>query len=200
MKKLILKSLAACAAVCCLGACNPLEKESAINQFDALNAMLNASYSQIVITVTDSFDEHTALNSKYIIQYSEDCITVNYTVEKFSALTLDEPLTDMKTTFIGEAVIKDGVMTIVNGDDIHLTAADIVKTGLTFKEEYFENTQLSGIYLKADVKNPSAFLGSQLSCTDMKVDATFLEVFYDILITYVSDNGNKVEYKYIFTI
>ena len=64
---------------------------------------------------------------------------------------------------------------------------------MTFKGEYFANAELTGVYLKADVTDPDGFTGSSLNCADMKVYATFLEMFYEIEITYVGETGNAVE-------
>lgn len=196
MKKRILTLVAVATAACCLSACTD---GSAADEYAKLNEMLNANYSQVVLTVTDAFDEDTSLKSEYVIKYSESSVTVNYTVEKFAESSLDNPSTDLKLTLIGEAVINDGVVVPVSGDDINLTP-DIARTGFTFKGEYFENAELAGIYFTADVKNASAFLGSQLTCTGMKVEATFLEVFYDINVTYTSASGSRVEFNYVFTI
>ena len=193
MKKPIIMLAAVCAAACCLSACT--------NEYDALNAMLDADYSQIVITVTDAFDENTRLQSEYVINFSESETTVNYTVEKFVAIgdSLDALLTDTKTVLTGEAVIQGGVIVSVNGDETDLPAL-VTKRGLNFKKRYFQNAQLTGVYLEADVKNASGFLGSDLSYTNMKVRATFFNVFENIRITYTSESGNEVEYNYVFTI
>lgn len=193
MKKTFFMLAVVCAAVCCLSACT--------NEYDALNAMLNADYSKIVITVTDTFDENTRLQSEYIMCFSENETTVNYTVEKFAIIgdSFDNLITDVKTVLTGEAVIRDGVIVSVNGDDVNLPAL-VTKRGLNFKKRYFENVQLTGLYLEADVKNASGFLGIGLTCSNMKVQATFLKVFDNICITYTSESGNQVEYKYVFTL
>ncbi|MDE6676734.1 MAG: hypothetical protein K2K12_03355, partial [Clostridia bacterium] len=65
---------------------------------------------------------------------------------------------------------------------------------------YYKNVDLTAMFLKADNKNPSGFMGSELSCTEMKVYATFLEIFYKIEITYRAETGNYVEYLYVFSL
>lgn len=196
MKKHIFMLAAVGVAACCLGACTT---EPAVNEYDVLNDMLNKSYSQIVLTVTDTFDENTWLTSEYIMEYSDSGVTVNYSVEKFDKIdaSLDGPLENVKTILTGEVVIENGIV-ISDNDDVNITA-DIAEIGLNFNGDYFDNAQLEDMSLKADVKNVSAFLGSQLTCTDMKVQATFLMVFYNIKITYTSESGSKVEYNYAFT-
>ena len=198
MKKRLLTIAAIGVAVCCLGACKPASSGTAADEYDDLNAMLNADYSQIVLTVTNTYDEDTSLKSEYTITYSETQITVEYSVERFVDISLDNPSKEIKTTLSGVAVIINDDISF-NGDEVDITA-EIAKPGLTFKKDYFKNAQLTGNYLIADVKNASAFLGSQLNCSDMKVNAIFLDMFYEIQISYISESGNKVEIEYLFNI
>ena len=193
MKKLILTIAAAgCAAACCLGACSCKKGGS---RYDNLNKMLSADYSQICLTVTNTIDEDTSLKSEYKMIYFASEIKVEYTVERFSSLSLGDPSTDLKTVLTGTAVIKDGE--ISGGEEVGLTAS-IAYPKFSFNGSYFNNADLTDSTLKADVSNPSAFLGVAVSCTDMKVSAQFSNVFYNIEVSYTKD-GKKVENKYVFT-
>ncbi len=194
MKKIIFILAAVCAAVCCLGACTKSESDC----YDSLDKMMKMSYSQIDVSVTDTFDENTSLTSEYNVSYSEKNITVIYVVEKFSALELDSPLPGFKTTIRGEAVIENGVIVSVNGDKVDIPMS-VTKPGFTFKKKYFTDAKLTDAYFIADVKEPNRFFDTNIPCSNMKVKATFLEVFHDIRITYTSDSGSEVEYKYMFT-
>lgn len=196
MKKsvLMITAAAACVAACGFGACSC--KKSGNSGYDKLNDMLNANYSQIALTVTDTFDDESTLISEYIIKYSESEITVEYTVERFSSLSLDGTSDSFKTVLTGTAVIKDGSVT--GGEEVGITAS-IANPKLNFKSSYFGQAYLTDTSLLAEVKEPSAFLGIAVSsCTDMKVNAKFSDVFSDIKVIY-TQNGNKVEYKYVFT-
>ncbi len=194
MKKMIFVLAAVCAAVCCLGACGKSESDS----YDSLDEMMKMSYSQIDVSVTNTFDENTSLKSEYKVSYSGNSITVTYEVEKFSAFELDGPLPGFKTTMKGEAVIENGTIVSVNGDEVDLPAT-VMKPGFTFKKKYFADATLTDAYFIADVKEPNRFFDTNIPCSNMKVKATFLEVFHDIRITYTSERGSEVEYKYLFT-
>lgn len=194
MKKQIYVLATLLAATCGLAACG-----SKSSEYAALNEMLDVGYSKIEITVTETFEENLSLESKYTIEYSDSQITVGYTVEKFAELSINKPLADIKTTLKGEAVIQGGEIVSVEGDDINLSA-DIAKTGFAFKKKYFKNAELKSMYLKADVKNVSGFMGTKLTCTNMKVDAFFMDAFDYINIMYTSAGGNAVEYRYNFTL
>lgn len=193
MKKQIFTIAAVCAAACSFCACRPAK-----NEYDTLNDMLHESYSQIELTVTMQFDEYDSLTSEYTFKYSGNRVTVNYAIERYNTFDLDGPMEELKTTMRGEAVIEDGVIVSINGDETDLSTLSTTP-GLTFKEQYFANAELTGVYFLADVEKPIDFFGANVSCSNMKVKATFGEVFHDIRITYTSTSGNAVEYKYLFT-
>lgn len=193
IKKLIPVMMALCVATAVFSGCGKHRSK----EYNELNAKLEFNYSQIVLRVTNTFDEESILTSEYTMKFSDDGMTVNYSVERFSELSIDSAA-PAKTKLVGEAMIADGKVTYVQGEEVNLDALT-VGTGINFKESYFKNAELTGMYLKADVKNPSGFMGSELTCTDMKVYATFLEIFYDIEIEYQAQNGNHVRYLYLFS-
>lgn len=196
MKKQYLALAAVGVAVCCLGACKSKKNN---DEYTKLNTMLNASYSQISITVTDTFDEGTSLKSIYLVTYSGDAATVDYSVEQFVDISLDNPVfSNVKKTLTGKATIKYDTVGI-EGDSVDVDFYSIAHPKLTFKKDYFVDVQLSNVYLIADVEDPSAFLGSEIDCTNMTVTALFNEVFENIQVNYTSEGGNEVNYTYIFT-
>ena len=196
MKRHIFIICVLCALACALTGCKPVKKP-VYDEYAGLNTKLGASYSQISITVNNTFtDEDITLESKYTVKYSQSEITVDYKVERFASVSLENPTDEVKTVYEGTAVIVGGI--ISGGSEVGLTA-DISKLSLNFKEEYFNNAVLTGIFFKADVKNASAFLGADVSCTDMTVSAEYVEVFSVIEINY-TESGNKIQYLYEFTI
>lgn len=201
MKKRILILAAMCAAACGLAACENTDNSGASNEYASFNEMLKADYSQITLTVTNTFEDNSSLSSEYKIKYFADGVIVEYSVEKFTVIdpSLDNPSTELKTTLTGEVQIVDGEISVTEGAEIEITA-DIARIGFDFREEYFENTVLSNVLFQANVKDPSAFFGTQLDCTDMKVVVNFGEFLDNIRISYKSADNSKVEYKYIFTI
>ena len=197
MKKGLLTIASICVAACCLGGCSTPDKNP-VDEYDFLNKMLDLNYSQLEITVTETIDESTSLNSEYLITYSESVIKVEYSVEKFVEISLDDPATESKTTLTGTAIIVDGFLSVI-GSDVGITK-DIAKVSLNFKKKYFENDLLNSSDFEADVKDVKGFLGSKITCSDMKVTANFSGAFSQIDITYISNLGNAVEYKYNFKI
>lgn len=199
MKKRLLTIAAIGVAVCCLGACKPASSGTAADEYDGLNAMLNADYSQIVLTVTNTYDEDTSLQSKYTINYYDDYILVKYTVEQFTEISIDSPSTEMKSIIDGEAIIMGELVTVLFGDDAGITD-DIAKLTLSFDESYFKNIYLTNDYIEADVKDESGFLGHNINCTNMSMRASFNNVFNRMEITYTSATDSVVEYIFEFKI
>ena len=194
IKKSIPVILASCAAVAVLGGCSTDEG----SKYDELNAKLDLNYSQIVLTVTNAYDDETVLTSEYTMKFIEDIVKINYSVERFAEASLDSAITE-KTTIVGEAVVMGSNVFYVEGEEVSLDALTD-GTGLNFKKEYFANADLTDGSLKADVTNPGGFMGSSFTCSDMKVNATFSEAFNEIKITYRSQSGHQVEYLYAFTV
>lgn len=191
MKKLIPVITAVC-AVAAFGGC----KTRHTKEYEELNAKLDLSYSRIVLTVTESFEEDLTLVSEYAMSFTDEGMTVDYSVERFAQASLDSEASE-KTTLAGEAKIAGGKVSYVSGDEVTLDSL-VTGSGLSFKEEYFKNADLTGVYLKADVKNASAFLGTQIQCSDMKVFATFLDYFMKIQVSFKAEDGSLVEYRYDF--
>lgn len=196
VKKIILTIMAVLMCIMCFTACD--EETPAFNEYENLNKMLKLDYSKITLTVTDRFDEETSLTSKYVMSYSGKNVTVDYTVERFNQISLDTPNTGVKSTVTGQAVIENGSV-VSNSGNVIITPA-VENIDLNFKEEYFENAELTGLYLRADVNDASSFMKNSISCEDMKVYAEFLDAFYQIKVTYTNEKGNSVEYNYEFTL
>lgn len=196
MKKIIkgFAVAAIAASVCMLAACGVRAK----NQYDALNERLAAHYSEIVLTVTDTFDEDTSLTSVYTFSYpSAENVVIHYTVESFGEISLDGGTE--KVTRTGTALITDGALILTTGDDIGIPES-FAKKGLTFRAEYFGNAQLNETAFSADVTNVSAFLGCELACSDMKVSASFADAFESLTVTFTAADGSAVEFCYEFTL
>lgn len=202
MKKLILALSVFCAALFTFTAC-------AGPNLDHLNDMLDLDYSKIVLTVKDiffedlslsDFDEEVSLTSVYEITYSGDVANVHYAVERFAQIdgTLADESLATPEKLEGEAMIKDGLVITKPDDDVWIPIQ--IAGGLNFNNRYFDNIDLGDMYFKADVKNPSAFMGTEIYGTDMKVYAGFIDSFINMLITYRAQSGNNIEILYEFTL
>lgn len=196
MKKTLSIIAAVCAAACCLAAC---DNGSQPQGYEKLNEMLQADYSEVVITVTDAVDSDLTLTSEYTVVYGGEDIMVVYTVEKLASLSLDAPAADAVVTLSGSAVIRGGQIVSSEGDDVGISAA-IAERGMQFEEEYFENAQFTDGTFNADVISPNAFFGTVLGGVDVTVSALFSQVFDFISVEFVSAEGHSMEIRYTFTV
>ena len=198
MKKsiLMISAAAACAVACGFGACSCKNENSGNAEYDKLNGMLGARYSEINLTVTSTYDENTSLKSEYIITYSDNAITVEYSVERFSSLSIDNSPTGYKYVLSGEASIENGVVT--GGEEVGITES-FANPKFNFNKANFENAAFDSVSFAADVKNSTAFWGLAVSCTDMKVYAVWInDAFSSIKIDYTQNNA-EVVYRYVFS-
>ena len=196
MKKTLSIIAAVCAAACCFTACDNRSKPE---RYEKLNQMLQADYSEVVITVTDAVDSELTLTSEYTVVYGGEDIMVVYTVEKLAPLSLDAPVDDPVVTLSGTAVIRRGEIVSSEGDDVGLSAA-IAERGMEFEEEYFENAQFMDGMFNADVIAPNAFFGAVLGGTDVTVNAMYSEAFQFISVEFVTAAGHSMEIRYTFTV
>lgn len=189
MKKTIIFTLAALAAATCLSACGN-SRGAQKTEYDLLNARLNANYSELNVKI-----ENGQLVSEYKYSYSNDEVKVNYSVQRFAAISLENPSNESITTFTGEGSYKNGAI-VSNDDNLPATLAE---KEFSFSEAYFENVEIKSLYFKADVKDANAFMGFEIECENMKVYATFKgDVMYEVKISYDAKNGNSVVYTYSF--
>lgn len=163
--------------------------------YETLNKMMQAEYTKIEVSVTDTFGEGVTLSSVYTVSFADDAVTVEYQVERFAEISLDDLPGDPIETLTGKVTVKDGEVTLVEGDDIGLTVSGKL---FDFKETYFGNTELTDTSLKADVKDPKNFMGVE-NCTDMKVEAAFAGSFTKITVAYTAAAGDSVKIEYNFT-
>lgn len=200
IKKILLIVMAVLLLLTCFTACDDGEQQKpANNEYEFLDKMLELNYSKITLTITNKFDEETSLVSQYVMSYSGETVTVDYTIERFNQISLDKPNTEVKYTITGQTLIKDGVSATVDDGNVVITP-EIAEVNFSFKEEYFENAELTSLYLKANVKDANSFMQKSLTCNDMKVYAEFLDAFYQIKVNYTNENGTQVEYNYEFTL
>lgn len=187
---------ALCAAALFFGGCNVTDGDG----YQRLNDMLNAPYTSMTLTVTDSFGDDS-LQCVYKVLYIGDVCRVQYSVERFNGIdaALQGAQTELKTTLSGEAIVMNGMVIPEEGDEVNLSA-DVVRPGLEFKEEYFANQKFGQNSFSADVTQAGSFFGADVQYRDMRVEANFEEEFSQIVITYTSEGGGSVQYKYVFDI
>lgn len=164
--------------------------------YNSLTQKLSSDYSGWTLTVTTKKDDVT-LSDIFSVKNSDAQTEIEYTLETLSELSFDSD-SEFITKKSGTAVIKDGKIETVNGDEVAIEIENIATLGLSFKAEYFGNAKFSDTSFSASVKNPSGFIGKSLTCTDMTVYASFADKFTKINIIYTAENGAKIVCDYSF--
>lgn len=202
MRKFIITAFAACSACVVaagLSGCKSCGDDESVSAYDKIQNILAKNYSQIVLTVTDTFDEETSLASTYTLNYGENDVTVEYSVEQFTSLSLDAANPQFKTVKTGSVVIKDGVVVKQSGDSTVFSYDLVSAGGLNFKEEYFSSVIINDVSFKADIINPSGFFGTTVACSNAKINSIYADFMAEMVVTYTSASGHSVEYEYKFT-
>ena len=164
--------------------------------YNSLTQKLSSDYSGWTLTVTTKKDDVT-LSDIFSVKNSDAQTEIEYTLETLSDLSFDGD-SEFITKKSGTAVIKDGKVETIDGDEVAMEIENIATLGLSFKAEYFSNATFSDTSFSASVKNPSGFIGKSLTCADMTVYASFADKFTKINIIYTADNGAKNVYDYSF--
>ena len=164
--------------------------------YDKLTSMLDSAYSGWTLTVSTTKGDVT-LENKFVVTKETEQTKIDYTVEKLNELSMDSD-SEFKTRYVGTATIVDGKITSINGDEVSVELEKLDKVGLTFKTDYFQNAKMTANAISADVKDPSGFLGVDVTCSDMKLVASFGEKFDYIRISYKTEDGSTVVYNYDF--
>ena len=163
--------------------------------YDELNGLLNKEYKRASMTVTETAPGIGVISGTYEIEGTDE-ITVTYTFELFSVIDPTAPIPDkIKQEYSGSMVVKDGKITAQNGEPCNVTVETIGAKNLVFNGEYFENVSVGGGLFSARVKNPGGFMGIS-GATDMTVSVVYDDVSHSISISYVTQNGNKIEISY----
>lgn len=198
MKKHIIAFAAALVSAICLVGCDKGGEQPVKSPYDSLNDMIAQAYSRIDLTVETTRDDLT-LTSTYAIVYTKEGATVTYSVERLAEISLGDVPGSPVVTLTGKAAVIGGKVTVIEGEDVGLPAT-IAENGLTFKAGYFKNASITDTSLQAEVADPKGFFGTAVSCSDMKVEASFADAFSEISVTYTTADEGNVEYLYKFTV
>lgn len=179
--------------------CKKNKKE---NIYQKLNRLTEEASSSFTLYVSTTQSGET-LTSKFTVRNNGASSTVDYEHEVFSSFeeeggvpVIPEGYTVKKT---GTVTLENGNLLTLNGDPIDVDFSSISTLGIRFDAGCLSNVVERDVAMYADVTNVPAFLGTALSCRDMSVIAEYsTEQLSTISISYVSENGAQVTYRYSF--
>ena len=164
--------------------------------YDQLNKFAAKQYSMIQLEVFTTADGKT-LKSSYSI--SENLI--RYSVESINGMSLDSQDEFIKTQK-GEALISNGNITKLNGDNVTLPEYATLTGKFTFLDKNFDNVKFEDGSFSADVLNPASFISLQgASAANIKNATVSIKFnakgFESMRITY-TEGGVLVVMSYTF--
>lgn len=194
MKKIISVLTVLCLLVLVFCACDGLGNDQSVS---VLNDKLSEYYSGWTVKVTTVKNDVSLANEFAVTRLGEG-YSVDYTVEKLNELSIEAP-TEFKTTLKGTATVKDGKVTLAEGDAIDIDLSETTKIGLKFDNSYFTDISFTTTMFKANVASPKDFFGSDINCSTMTVTASFNETTFSyIIVSYTANDGAKVNCRYDF--
>lgn len=192
MKKYLVIVLAVVALVT-LSACQLAPQGS-----QDVGKLFDKQYNGAVVTVTVGSGDD-ALQSTFNVTYQSTQTQVNYTFQQFATIGQDGAMpSQMIQTFTGSAVIEDGVVTTLNGEQSPFALQNIAQVRWNFDANNVTNVEQTVTSYKATVKNVAGFLGnSQVVATNMTVSIYYVaNYFTNAQLNYVDANGKAVSVVY----
>lgn len=163
--------------------------------FDTITSMLALDdyfYASMTVTENTSLGK---LNSSYELSGREKT-DVSFTFEAFVPFDPNSPPpTELKVTYRGSMVIRDGEIVNQSGDVLNVSVEEIRAGNLSFKAEYFTDVNEIDGLVSATVINPEGFMGVS-GATGMTVQVSYNTRISSITIAYTTKNGNTVSIIY----
>lgn len=196
MKKSICILIVVLCLLMVLCACNILP--TADKNINALNDKLAANYTGWTIKVT-TIKSDVTLTNQFVVTKRDADFKVEYTLEELTEISIDKPTADFKTVISGTAIVKNGQVVSIDGDDVVLPVENLDTIGLKFSNSCLSDVALTSTALVANVSSPKDFIGKDIETTDMKVSAVFTDSAFEyISISYTAQDGASVTIRYTF--
>ena len=182
----------------CEGHEDPVLPPKEPSVYETLSSLVKKEYSEIVINILTNTNG-IELTAEYILTDNY----VEYSIEQLSKLpedgSLDGVSSSYKITLAGNAVIKNGEVVKLDGNQVSLPEYDELKGSFDFSQDNFKNvnTLTHGVFT-ADVISPSKFFGTSANVKDVKVVVEYSDTaLKSITINYKTDNSIvKLSYKF----
>ena len=170
--------------------------------YNTLNSLVAQPQSQVALTISTILNGEK-LNGTFTAVQEDDGIRVTYAYEQLSTFEDGEDgyiIPDSYiTTYQGTVLIAEGKVVEQNGDAADIAIEQITAAGLEFEKDYFSNVIAQEGFFQAKVISPSDFLQTEISCTEMRVEACYMQESIDLLtISYTSSSGAQVVLSYTF--
>ncbi len=166
---------------------------------DKLNQMLAEDYSKIILKVENKFDSENTLTSSFELNNYDNSSTLDYDVEQFELLDVNEIPQSNKKHISGDVTVKNGKVTNVPDEASNLPLQQIVDMRLDFNVQYVGRIT-TDTNMTAQISNPQKFFGVQdFDGKDVVINVQFGDVLQKMEITYTTSKSATVTLTFTFT-
>lgn len=198
MKRVLCLALTVLMLVLSLSACTGSGNNNTQPNYSALNDMMKAAYSGIVVNVSSTLNGET-LKDKYILTQIGDLSVVQYSCQRRSLFSEDGIPDSYYTTYEGDLEIRNGQIISLNGDMAVIDFTPLTVAAFTFNKSFFDDVKMQNKGFSAKVTDPRGFFGSSdVDVTDMTITAEYAQRFTSLTLSYTSTEGATVAISYTF--
>lgn len=165
--------------------------------FTDIDNMAKQNYTVVERTIKTTASGET-LTSHFTVRGTDE-VKIDYSVEQINKIDISNMPNDYKTTKTGSVKLNGTQITEQTGDEIDVNFVAMAKLNLNFVKEYFTQVRWSKNKMTANVSNIEGFLGANVQCSWMKVEADYSSVLKEVTVEYLTVNGAEVQITYAFT-
>ena len=169
--------------------------------YETLNKIFTKEHPLVNIEVTTETNG-TVLSSLYVISKEVKGDRIAYSVEALNTFgEIDGELVipeSYKATCKGTVLLSNGNIFEQTGDAVELDLTQVQIPRFDFKESYFSDVKNENGKLTANVTNPSALLGTSISCSDMGVSVSYSTTSISEIVLNYTESNTKATIKYSF--
>ncbi len=166
-----------------------------------ISRLLNEKYSKITLTVSVSGGGITDTD-QFTMTFG-DGVNVAYSIKRANKFTIvDGVVTPPETPYTetqGVVNVKDGVVTLISGEEVSVDFIGITALRLNLAKENFGELTVTETMLKGEVTNPKVLLDNpNLIANSCTIDVSYGTTLKYIKLAYEDNDNQKVQIDYTF--
>ena len=199
MKKIIVSAILLVALLVCKTGCstsggaqppsgggNPPADQTVYEKLSELAAEEYKKVNLSIVTVTNGIE----LSAEYIMSGN----IVLYSIEQLNLFSPDGDISELspeyKARLVGSAVVSNGEIKMLDGENVTLPSYDELKGSFNFVESNFKNADVKENSLCAEIVSPSDFYGASVNVQNMTIDVEYSDLaLVKMVITYQMDSS-----------
>ena len=204
MKKIITSIILLLVIALSFTSCELIEEKFGDPLYKQLNTLANSEHDDYTVSVTITDKNTNTLNESYVVTTAENGnTTIYYTVERLNKFIVNgnniTPPISYKQVLTGNAVVNNGNLFGLEGDDIDVDFTEFKLPTFNFSKDSLGNVVAEDNTLTADVISQSDFLGFTLTEGEAMLEVEFDDTaIHSITLTFKTAAENDVILVYTF--